>query len=571
MRATSRSPAPWRTPAPDHRWARDHLPPKEHRVDPAPTGMRGEFDDYIDDRYPTLTTANVGEAFGGTLTPMSLLIGRDALRVAGAIQVEMLGMRDAEVVRAQRTLSIASVGHRLYTNLSVVHAMARAMPGTNPREVDEHVLGIPHTEDTADERKAVLASVRSALGMPTAALRMAGGGRRVAEISHRIAALTPSAAQLRNLDDNPLMMLIGSMRELTIDAWAYSTTTNLVASAAQALVRKVAPDLDLVEMRGGTTGLASAALLAGVQHLADLAGAQPQAERLLRSESAEDLVKRLEDVDPRFAEAFWKLVSTDGHRGPGETELANSMYGDNPAKLLDVVRMALDVPPRKLPHSTRLAGVSGRAVAALNAAVRRRERSKDVAMRGTHALRLALREVGHRQVKAGVFAEVGDVFYLVPDQIARSALYAERIAARRAERARLSVLRLPPMFTRRWEPLPNRDGEANVHVLHGVGASPGVVRGPVRVAHSPDDIEDIEPNSVLVVRVTDVGWTPMFGCVAAVVTDVGGLHSHAAIVAREFGIPCVVGTSHATLALPDGGIVEVDGARGTVTPLDAGG
>ena len=65
MRATSRSPAPWRTPAPDHRLARDHLPPKEHRVDPAPTGMRGEFDDYIDDRYPTLTTANVGEAFGG--------------------------------------------------------------------------------------------------------------------------------------------------------------------------------------------------------------------------------------------------------------------------------------------------------------------------------------------------------------------------------------------------------------------------------------------------------------------------------------------------------------------------
>ena len=205
----------------------------------------------------------------------------------------MLGMRDEEVVRAQRTLSIASVGHRLYTNLSVVHAMARAMPGTNPREVDEHVLGIPHTEDTADERKAVLDSVRSALGMPTAALRMAGAGRRVAEISERIKHLALTPAQLGQLDDNTLITVIDSMRELTIDAWAYSTTTNLVASAAQALVRKVAPDLDLVEMRGGTAGLASAALLGGVQSLVELAHTQPQAERLLRSEPVKDLVKRI--------------------------------------------------------------------------------------------------------------------------------------------------------------------------------------------------------------------------------------------------------------------------------------
>jgi nucleoside-diphosphate-sugar epimerase/phosphohistidine swiveling domain-containing protein len=562
---TARVPTPWRTPAPDHRWARDHLPPAAHRVDPAPAGMRGEFDDFIDARYPTLTTANVGEAFPGTLTPMSLLIGRDALRLAGAIQVEVLGMRDEEVVRAQRTLGIASVGHRLYTNLSVVHAMARAMPGTNAREVDEHVLGIAHAEDGADERAPVLESLRSALGVPTAALRMAGVGRRVAEIDQRIEDLALSPAQLGQLGDDALMTQIDSMRELTIDAWAYSTTTNLVASAAQTLVRKVAPDLDLSAMRGGTTELASASLLGGVRRLVDLSRARPQLERVIRSEPAEDLVNRLDDVDPVFAKAFRKLIADAGHRGPGETELANQMYGDNPAKLLDVVRMALDVRAHAFPDPARVSGISRRAVAALNAAVRRRERSKDVAMRATHALRLALREVGHRQVEAGVFDDVGDIFYLVPDEIAKPALYVERIAARRAERSRLAGLNLPPTFTLRWEPMQGHGGDTDVAVLQGIGASPGVVRGPVRVAQSPDDIDDIAPDSVLVVRVTDVGWTPMFGCVAAVVTDVGGLHSHAAIVAREFGIPCVVGTNRATLDLTDGCVVEVDGAQGTVT------
>jgi len=341
---------------------------------------------------------------------------------------------------------------------------------------------------------------------------------------------------------------------------------NLVASAAQALVRKVAPDLCLAEMRGGTDGLVSADLLGGVQRLVNMARARPPTERLLRSEPVDDAVGRLDDVDASFAAAFWRLIAGAGHRGPGESELANSMYGDQPAKLLAVVRMALDTPPRSLNNPTETSGAGRRAVAALNAAVRRRERSKDVAMRGTHALRLALREVGRRQVEADVFDEAEDIFYLVPDEVAGPALHAERIAARRAERVRLASLNLPPMFTLHWEPLSANNSGAGRETLKGIGASPGTVRGPVRVVHSADDIDYIEAGSVLVAHVTDVGWTPVFGCVAAVVTDVGGLHSHAAIVAREFGIPCVVGTDRATLDLENGSVVEVDGTRGIVTP-----
>ncbi|MCX2930599.1 NAD-dependent epimerase/dehydratase family protein [Mycobacterium sp. CVI_P3] len=563
---TAQIQVPWRTPMPNHRWTRDHRPNDDHCVDPAPPGLRGEFDDYIDDRYPTLTTANVGEAFGGTLTPMSLVVGRDALRLAGAIQVEVLDMRDPEVAAAQRTLSIASVGHRLYTNLSVVHAMAAAMPGTNAREVDEHILGIPHVPGEKVNRGSAFTAIRSALGVPNAVMRMAGTRGRIAEIADRVQAMRLSHRELRELDANALMTLIDAARETTLDAWAYSTTTNLVASAAQALVRKVAPDIGLASMRGGPDGLASAALLAGVRHLVGLARARPHVELILRTEPAEDLIKRLDDVAPIFDAAFRKLIVDAGHRGPGETELANSMYSDRPEQLIHVVRKALDVPTRPNSLPPELSGVARRAVGLLNGAVRRRERSKDVAMRSTHLLRLALREIGRRQVDAGVFGEVGDVFYLTPEEIAVPELFAHRVADRRAERGRLSALQLPPMFTLNWEPLNTMDDSGSVDgVLAGIGASPGIARGPVRVVHSTDEVDDIEAGAVLVVHVTDVGWTPLFGCVAAVVTDVGGLHSHAAIVAREFGVPCVVGTSSATLDLHDGAVVEVDGTRGTVT------
>jgi len=78
----------------------------------------------------------------------------------------------------------------------------------------------------------------------------------------------------------------------------------------------------------------------------------------------------------------------------------------------------------------------------------------------------------------------------------------------------------------------------------------------------------IEPGDVLVANITDTGWTPLFAFAAAVVTDVGGLLSHPTVVAREYGIPCVVGTGDATLRLHDGQIVEVDGTAGVVRAVE---
>ncbi|WP_183407899.1 NAD-dependent epimerase/dehydratase family protein [Nocardioides marmoriginsengisoli] len=561
---TAKVPTPWRTPAPDHQWTVRAAGAGHDLVDPAPAGLRGEFDDLVDPRFPTLTTANVGEAFGGTLTPMSLWVSRDAMRVAGAAQVELLGMKDPDLVAAQRSLAIAAVGHRLYTNVSVVHAMADAMPGTSPREVDEHVLGIAH-DDAAEPRVRAGAgeTLRQLRSLPGVGLRMAGVERRIAELEDRIArrALTPD--ELQALSDDALVSLVDSCREHVIDAWTYSTTTNLVASAAQTLVRKVAPGLGLAALRGGTDGLASAALLQGVQALAAQVRTSPELERALRADASAVLVEDLGSIDPGFAAAFARVLDRAGHRGPGETELANRMYGDEPRRLLDSVLRAAGIPARDAGVVQDPPRRARPALAALGRAVRRRERTKDVAMRATHALRLALREIGRRQVAAGVLGAEDDVFYLIPEEIASPRLHAGKIAARRAERERLAALQLPSLFTSRWEPVATVDDRTEQ--VTGLGVSAGTATGPVQILRDGDD--DLEPGAVLVTRVTDVGWTALFGSAAAVVTDVGGLHSHAAVVAREFGIPCVVATENATRALKDGQVVLVDGDAGTVTAL----
>lgn len=101
-------------------------------------------------------------------------------------------------------------------------------------------------------------------------------------------------------------------------------------------------------------------------------------------------------------------------------------------------------------------------------------------------------------------------------------------------------------------------------VLAGIGASPGRVRGVARVARTPEEALRVEAGAVLVCPFTDPGWTPVLDRVAAVITETGGLLSHAAVICREYGIPAVLGVADATERIPDGRRVVVDGGAGRV-------
>jgi pyruvate,water dikinase len=105
------------------------------------------------------------------------------------------------------------------------------------------------------------------------------------------------------------------------------------------------------------------------------------------------------------------------------------------------------------------------------------------------------------------------------------------------------------------------------HVLNGAAASPGVVEGAARVVRSVDQIADILDGEILVCGSTSPAWAPIFSKITATVTDVGGVMSHAAIVAREYGLPAVVGTGRATSQIRTGQMIRVDGFEGTVTLL----
>lgn len=106
-------------------------------------------------------------------------------------------------------------------------------------------------------------------------------------------------------------------------------------------------------------------------------------------------------------------------------------------------------------------------------------------------------------------------------------------------------------------------------ILTGTPASAGTCRGPARLIHGPDEFNRFQSGDVLVCRTTDPAWTPLFWTASAVITETGGMLSHAAIVAREFGIPAVLGVRAALELLTNGETLAVDGSHGTVARMDA--
>ena len=202
---------------------------------------------------------------------------------------------------------------------------------------------------------------------------------------------------------------------------------------------------------------------------------------------------------------------------------------------------------------------------------------------GYPALRRVLRELGLRLVETRALERPDDVFWVEQEELAQAVsilergdmpasmaarVHKRRAFARAAERATPPPT-LPPsskvMGLNMGEVLAADESSQTGNTLKGSGTSAGTVTAPACVLHGPEDFHKMQPGSVLVAGITTPAWTPLFPLAAAVVTDIGGPLSHGSIVAREYGIPAVMGTGVATKRIQNGQMITVDGSAGTVT------
>lgn len=269
-----------------------------------------------------------------------------------------------------------------------------------------------------------------------------------------------------------------------------------------------------------------------------------------------------------------EFLETFGHRGANEMELAQPRWSENPRELDRLVRGAKGREPTapaadvdKIADEAKLTGPARdqfrQKVQRLRTFLGLREAGKHYLLMGYAVIRRALVELDRR------FGLNGGIWFLTPDDlpelIAGKDLSAKVAAARKRRQAELSLEVPPVLFSDDLEaigkPLPEPAGGDK---LEGVPLSAGVAEGPALVLIEPTAAPP-EGGYVLVCPSTDPAWVPLFVHAKALVMETGGVLSHGAIVAREFGLPAVAGLPSATQRIKAGQALRVDGGRGTVT------
>ena len=287
-----------------------------------------------------------------------------------------------------------------------------------------------------------------------------------------------------------------------------------------------------------------------------------------------------------------QVVAKHGFHGPAEGELSGRVWreDDSPLRRLvnDYAQRPDDADPRLRDASRRrerlrlerelLAAVPTAARPAVTLLLRRAEIyiplrgvSKTAFLQAFDVVRASARRAGELLADSGVLALPGDVFFLTDTELLAGPTpdIQQIVALRRGRHAEYLTMRLPEHWVGTPEPIvvsPLTDSSERIQSITGVGVSAGVVEGVARVITDPD-FEDVEPDEILVAATTDPSWSSIMFICSALVVDIGGALSHAAVVARELGIPCVVNTKDGSRTLRTGDLIRVDGNTGAVEIL----
>lgn len=325
--------------------------------------------------------------------------------------------------------------------------------------------------------------------------------------------------------------------------------------------------------------------------------------------AADDLAKayQAQQLPPAGQTAVANFLKKYGMRGVAEIDFGRPRWNDDPTHIVQVLKSYLQITDEsKAPTAVFARGAqeAEKAAQEMIAAVRQspdgegkarimatlihhyralaglRESPKFVFINLIALLRASMQKQGAKLVTDGVLKEADDIFFLYIadlEQIAAQkepdprwqTLVAERRQRFERERQRRQIPRLLLSDGHAfYEGVATPIGEEKEGVLVGSPVSPGVVEGVVHVVFEPHNAE-LAPGEILVCPGTDPAWTPLFLAAGGLVMEVGGLMTHGSVVAREYGIPAVVGVHQATTRLQTGQRVRVDGSAGTITLLDS--
>lgn len=400
---------------------------------------------------------------------------------------------------------------------------------------------------------------------------------------------------LRALDDEALMRRMDWILETSQEVYkkrfegiaAMMTTGLLMAAVSFAVGKKRAPSV-MGDLLSGLFTRTSEVNLALFQLARKAAEAGPEVTTAIREERPGDI--EASEAGRAFLADVEAFLEKHGHRENGGFYLSALTWQLDPGPMWTLLRglldsteapseeaglarykAALEEVTRKLRPVPGLSDAFERAIELIRRATLFRELSHFDMGRTFTALQALTREVARRFCERGLLKSPDDIFYLREEELrawVRGDVPPEDERKRLIQRRRATY----QVVNGQWQKRAFGAGDAGgagvrSDELQGIGASSGVARGKARIVLSDRDFGRLRPGEILVCPYTNPAWTPLFTIAAGVVTNVGGAVSHAAIVAREYGLPAVLGARGATERIQDGQEILVDGTEGRVMLL----
>ena len=561
------------------------------------------------ERFPAWTRGNAADVFPDPFSPLGqttvlrqgMCLGlRDGYISIGAIEWDEFEHPEAPDL-------FQMYGGYLYNPLSLTRLLGARMPGASPEAIDKAFFDerdeVPvYVAEPWHESEARAADLGASMAwaMSATALPELDADKALAE------HLRDSRPDLASLTDAALIARAKAMLPYVQQTFENAMRISSLGSLGPGALMAICEGIGRPEL--------SIKLLAGI----DVDSAAPSHEmwrlsRLVRGDAeldaafdagVDDLIDRLTTSGSpsatSFVEQFREMIRLYGSRGQNEYDILSATWEVRPRIALTAIDLMRRSDDAQAPATRQAASLAERdaALAEVRSAIAGdaetagmfeaalgsaqlflsgRERGKTNTIMVIGEVRMALRELGGRLVERGTFAQIEHLFMLTATELERVKSEPARLGALAADRwqAFRELYDREPVFVVNGvvptlDQMTRRDAKqvpvaASGTVLTGAAGSGGTATGRARVVLDAADPVGLEPGDVLIAPQTDPSWVPLFIPAVAVVVNVGAMGSHAMIVSRELGIPCVVSVADATHAIPDGAIVTVDGAAGTVT------
>lgn len=308
------------------------------------------------------------------------------------------------------------------------------------------------------------------------------------------------------------------------------------------------------------------------------------AERFISSLPVEALRILQQDAPPEIIRQFKIFIERHGHRCVRESELRERTWEENPQQLIQTLQTQVRIGEvkhvRHDVHKETHAALNNlplikrtilrTMISTARKAVARREITKAYSIKMVDTIRKGYHALAQKMLESGLLDDTDQIYFLTHEEIRQLIIDASPSWKLKANKRRdilpeLDKLRFEEVSFGIPEPL-DQEAEIEIHEgqLRGTPVSNGIVQGKVRIVHTLSDADSLEEGEIMVASFTDVGWTPYFSIIAGLVTEIGSPLSHGAVIAREYGIPAVVGAKGAKQFLKTGDVILLDGDKGII-------